>query len=108
MHQNKWKRIKTDQNRKNPVTQNVLNESKLTKIERIQWHKMYLNESKSIKCTKMNYQNEWKWIKITQNSHPNEANWIKINQKGEYQLNKMIWNEPKLTAIHHNYSNETY
>ena len=29
-------RIKTDQNRKNPVTQNVLNESKLTKIERIQ------------------------------------------------------------------------
>ena len=52
----------------------------------------------------MNYQNEWKWIKITQNSHPNEANWIKINRKGEYQLNKMIWNEPKSTAVHHNYS----
>ena len=103
MHQNKWKWIKSDQNRKNPVTQNVLNES-TNQNRKNPVTQNVLNESKSIKYTKMNYQNEWKWIKITQNSHPNEANWIKINQKGEYQLNKMIWNEPKSTAIHHNYS----
>ena len=48
MHQNKWKWIKSDQNRKNPVTQNVLNESKSIKCTK--WIiKMNENGSKSPK-----------------------------------------------------------